>query len=123
MEVGKELTAIYTRKAAMREMCSALIVELLDSFDTRKSQQLVRNWPELHSLLHEDPEDAEPEALFLSLSLMPLLSEDLRKKCKLLPAEMKTLPVQWQLMAGDIQLSLPNSKRFATFATCWTCQV
>lgn len=104
MEVGRELTAIYNRKAAMREMCSALIIDLLDCLETPRAQSTLQNWPELHALLHEDPEDADPEALCLSLILMPLLPEGIRKGCKLLPSGMRTLPSKWQLLKGDISM-------------------
>lgn len=100
LEIAKELTSIYERKAAMREMCSALLVDLFNNLDLELVKSIFDSCLQLQEVLLQDPEDAETEAIFLCLSLWGSLPNKILSRCQLLPKVSEVPARQWVDMNG-----------------------
>lgn len=95
VKIIKELTSLYERKAAMREMCSALIVDLFHQLDPESIKSVFDSCDQLQEVLLQDPEDAEAETTFLCLNLWGFMPNEILSRCQLLPKLSELPPRQW----------------------------
>ncbi|GMH39362.1 hypothetical protein BSKO_07260 [Bryopsis sp. KO-2023] len=102
--VAKDLTTIYSRKAAMREICSSLIVDLVKGIqDHEMKESLFKGWTELGEIVEQDAEDAEPEDLLICLNLWDDLPQEMLAKCEMLP-KVSTAPPRGAFESQDKKL-------------------
>lgn len=79
------LLHVAKKRSFLAEACTVTVLNVLDGLSPDEAVEVVQTHSDIQELISSSPEDATPEALLLALHIWPLLPQDSRESCKLLP--------------------------------------